>query len=92
MEFLNKKASKDENWKFWIQFVLNDCMAFISLYLAVRSNNWNLRIASLKDMAPVFFAFNRPHYQKVISQHLSDLLVMPTDILDKLKAGSFAAS
>ena len=92
MEFLNKKASEDENWKFWIQFVLHDCMAFINLYLAARSNNWNLRIASLKDMAPVFFAFNRPHYQKVISQHLSDLLVMPTDILDKLKAGSSAAS
>ena len=54
-EFLNEKASNDENWKFWIQFVLRDCMAFISLYLAMRSNDWNLRIASLKDMAPIFF-------------------------------------
>ena len=91
-EFLNEKASNDENWKFWIQFVLRDSMAFISLYLAMRSNDWNLRIASLKDMAPIFFAFNRSHYQKLISQHLSDLLIMPTDILAKLKAGCFAAS
>ena len=91
-EFLHKKASEDENWKFWIQFVLHDCMAFVSLYLAVRSKSWDLRIASLKDMAPVFFAFNRPHYQKLISQHLSDLLVMPTDVLAKLKDGSFATS
>ena len=43
MKFLNKKASKDENWKFWIQFILHDFMAFISLYLAVKSNDWNLR-------------------------------------------------
>ena len=91
-EFLHKKTTEDENWKFWIQFILHDCMAFISLYLAVRSKNWDPRIASVKDMhAPVFFAFNRSHYQKLISP-LSDLLDIPTDILAKLKDGSFATS
>ena len=52
-------------------------MAFLCLYLAVRSGNVNLRAASIKEMAALFFAFNRPHYQKLISQHLSDLLTLP---------------
>lgn len=33
-------------------------------------------MASLKEMAPLFFAFNRLHYQKIILQHLSDMLTM----------------
>lgn len=53
--FIDKKASKDENWKFWTQFVMKDFMAFIGLYLAIRSDNWNLRMAALKDMALLFF-------------------------------------
>ena len=47
----------------------------------VRTGNWDLRVASLKDTAALLFAFNRPHYQKLIVQHLSDLLVMPKEIL-----------
>ena len=43
-------------------------------------------------MAALFFAFNRPHYQKLIVQHLSDLLVMPKEILEHLQSGKFVAS
>ena len=42
-------------------------------------------------MAALFFAFNQPHYQKLIMQHLSDLLVMPREILRHLGAGKFVA-
>ena len=45
-----------------------------------------------KGMAALFFAFNRPHYQKLIVQHLSDLLVMPKEILEHLQSGKFVAS
>ena len=43
-------------------------------------------------MAALLFAFNRPHYQKLIVQHLSKLLVMPKEILKHLQSGKFVAS
>lgn len=39
-------AAADTNWKFWIQFVFKDALAYIGLYLAIRSGNWLLRLAS----------------------------------------------
>ena len=92
VSFMTSKGSKDENWQFWGQFILRDCSVFLTLYLAVRTGNWDLRVASLKEMAALFFAFNRPHYQKLIVQHLSDLLVMPKEILEHLQSGKFVAS
>ena len=92
VSFMKSNGSKDENWQFWGQFILTDCSAFLMLYLAVRTGNWDLRVASLKEMAALFFAFNRPHYQKLIVQHLSDMLVMPKEILKDLQSGKFVAS
>ena len=45
--FLNDMANKDTNWKFWKQFVFEDMLAYICLYLAIRSGCWELRLASL---------------------------------------------
>ena len=73
---MTSKGLKDENWQFWGHFILRDCLVFLTSYLAVRTGNWDLRDASLKEMAALFCAFNRPHYQKLIVQHLSHLLIM----------------
>ena len=91
-QFVTKMASADENWKLWKQFTFEDCSAFASLYLAVRSGNWLLRVKSLKDMAPLFFAFHRPHYRKLISHHLADLVTIPSEILHHFQAGGFTVS
>ena len=91
-QFLTKMGSADENWKLWKQFTFEDCTAFTGLYLAVRSGNWLLRVKCLKDIAPLFFVFHRPHSQKLISQHLADLVTIPSEILQHFKAGGFTAS
>lgn len=91
-QFLTKMASADKNWKLWKQFTFEDCTAFTGLYLAVRSGNWLLRVKCLKDMAPLFFTFHRPHYRKLISQHLADLVTIPSEILQHFQAGGFTAS
>ena len=88
----NLHGIKGENWQFWGQFVLKDCSVFLTLYLAVRTGDWELYVASLKEMAALLFAFNRPHYQKLIVQHLSNLLVMPKELLKHLQSGKFVAS
>ena len=41
-------------------------------------------------MAPLFVAFDRPHYQKLIPNHLRDIAKMPRDVLKFLESGAFA--
>ena len=91
-EFLQKQANSDDTWKFWSQFVFEDAMGYVGLFLAIRSGNWNLRMACMKLMAPVFTAFNHPTYQKLISQHLADVLCMPPPVLAMLEQGAFVIS
>ena len=57
--FIQKMARTDDTWRFWVQFVFEDAMAYISL-LAIRSGDWDLRVASMKSMAAVFTALIIP--------------------------------
>ncbi len=85
-------AQLDYTWRFWIQFVFEDAMAYIGLFLAIRSGNWNLRMASMKKMASIFTAFDHQTYQRIISRHIADLIEMPTTILAMYQQGAFVVS
>ena len=75
--FLQKLSDTDSTWKFWVQFVFQDAQAYISLYLAIRSGDWNLRMASQKLMSPIFSAFDHVTYMKLIAQYIADVLSLP---------------
>ncbi len=78
-------ASKEgPNWKFWSNFVKSSCSSYIALFCAIRSGNWDLRLASIKRMVPVFTAYDRPTYRKVLPQHLADCILLPAYILKDL--------
>ena len=79
--FIQKLALSDDTWRFWIQFVVEDLMADVCLFLSMRGEDWRLRVAGIKKMAATFTAFNHPHYVKLISRHLHDLLCMPQSLL-----------
>ena len=90
--FIQKLGRTDSTWRFWIQFVFQDLMAYMGLFLAIRSGDWHLRKASIKQMAPIFSAFDHIHYRRLISKHLSDLLTMPQSILTMFEQGAFVVS
>ena len=90
--YIQKMARTDDTWRFWVQFVFEDVMAYISLHLAIRSGNWDLRVASVKSMAAVFTAFDHITYQKLITQHLEDIATMPAPILTMFRQGAFVVS
>ena len=91
-DFIQKMARIDDTWRFWVQFVFVDAMAYISLFLAVRSGDWDLRLAGVKATAPVFTAFDHNTYQKLISQHLEDIATMPAPITAMFRQGAFVIS
>ena len=91
-QFLSTMSNSDNTWKFWIQFVFQDAMAYMMFFLAMRSGNWLLRMASIKLMVPIFSAFDHNTYQKIIGQHIVDVLNMPHNILTMFKQGAFVVS
>ena len=75
-EFQNFTAIQcavDENFKFWHKFIHQDCFAYISLYLAIRGENWTLRNYSIKMMAPLFYVVGSRYYYKLLPYHFADL-------------------
>ena len=85
-------AKESLTCKFWAQFLFEDNLAYIAMYLAIRSGNWHLRMAAIKYMAPLFTAFDRIKYQKLISQHISDIFNFPNEVLCHLVEGGFTVS
>ena len=49
-------------------------------------------MAAIKTMAPVFSAFDRPTYRKLIPQHLADCLLLPEEIQAHFDHGGFTVS
>ena len=60
-------------------------MPYIGLFLAIRSENWELRMASLKSMAADLTAFDHPIYQKLITRHIVDIFSFPKVLLEYFK-------
>ena len=69
IDYITVMASKDSNWKFWKDFVFYHAFSYIYLFLSIRGGVWKLQLAGIKEMAPLFAAFDRTHYQKVIPQY-----------------------
>ena len=90
--FLSMMEEKDLNWKFWKQFVFVDALAYVGLFLAIRSGNWKLRVASIKLMASIFTPFDHQTYRRVIAQHLADIKSMPDNIISTFRKGGFTVS
>lgn len=82
---------RDDTWKFGADFVFCNCYNYIGLYLAIRGSNWKLRVSSLKQMAPIFAAFDRDIREKR-PNHLADIQKYPQEILRCFEAGGFTVN
>lgn len=87
--YVTEQSKLDDTWRLWANFILADCFCYVSLYVAIRMSSWDLRIGSLKSMASLFSAFDRPCYQKLLPQHISDIANYPSDVIECFRAGGF---
>lgn len=92
VKYCKEMSDKYETFKFWNQFLFNDCLCYIHLWIAIRSGNWNLRNAAFKAMAPLFYAFDRQNYSYLIPAHIRMLHTLPEYILDHFRSGAFVCS
>ena len=83
---MNDLRDKDDTWKFWINFLFNDCQAYVGLYIAICCGMWTLRLASLKKMGPVFTAFDR---LKILPHEVASL---PNVVRQCLSRGGFVCN
>ena len=88
--YMENLSKKNQTVRFWYQFLRTDCFAYIALFIAIRYRSWDLRTGSMKQLAAIFSAFDRPIYQELIPQHLSDISNMPSNIMHHLRKGSFS--
>ena len=92
ISFVENLACRDDTWKFWYGFVFHDCLAYVGLYLAIRGSTWSLCMASLKEMCPLFTAFDRVNYLKILPQHFAEILCLPENIRHCLEKGGFVCN
>ena len=76
--------------EFWAQFVFRDFFCYFGLYLA--EGSWKLRIASMKQMALVFLAFNRDYYAHILPYHLAEIQCSPPVVLTCLEKGGYTVN
>ncbi|SMN12414.1 hypothetical protein SPBRAN_864 [uncultured Candidatus Thioglobus sp.] len=88
-KFITKQGEADDTWQFWSNFVLTDCFGYVCLFIAIRTSNWDLRVSSLKNMIPLFSAYDRPCYQKLIPDHIADIECYDQQILTCFREGGF---
>ena len=89
-KYMHTMCQKQDTIRFWYQFFNIDIMAYFGLYLAIRYRNWQLRNGSIKLLAAVFTAFDRPIYQQLVPRHILDILTSPTALLELLEKGGFS--
>ena len=85
--YVSKQAELVDTWKFWLSFIFTEGLVYIQLYMAIRCQNWEMRVSSLKLMPPTFKPYDRTTYQKLIPHHLAELQKLPPSIVNKLKQG-----
>lgn len=62
------------------------------MFYSIRGGIWDLRLYAIKQIGPLFAAFDRPHYQKLIPCNLHEVLLMPQEVIEHFESGAFVCS
>ena len=90
--FCDSMGEQNDTWHFWREFLTKSMLPYLGLYFSMRSEQRDLRLGSLKMMAPIFHAFDSSNYIHNIPNHIAKMLCLPPSLLDHFKNSGFVAS
>ena len=67
LKWLTLRAASDSNWEFCVNVVFRDAFSYFSWFYSIRGAIWSLRLHAIKQIGPLFAAFDWPYYQKLIN-------------------------
>ena len=71
--------------------VLNDFLVYVSLFISIRTGNWNMRVAGLKMAAIRFVRSGAVLYKWLILRHLADISSYPACIVNRMQVGGWVS-
>ncbi|PIK47536.1 hypothetical protein BSL78_15588 [Apostichopus japonicus] len=71
---------------------LHSCSHYVTLFLAMRLRQFDLRNISVRNLTPIFHAMDRPTYLKLVPFHMAAMKQYPPDILEYFQKGAFSVS
>ncbi|KAJ8036249.1 hypothetical protein HOLleu_20166 [Holothuria leucospilota] len=92
MSYFQVMGQADATSHFWLDFIHRDMFHYISLFLAIRLRQFDLRNAAVRKLTPIFYAMDRPIYLKLVPFHMAAMKQYPSEILEKFAEGAFAVS
>lgn len=84
-------SGQNEVSQFWCKLI-HFLMVYFAYYMAIRSGNWFLQNACIKQACDLLFAYPRDRYEVLAVQTLSDVLTYPTVIIQQFELGHWTAS
>ena len=84
-------SNEDEISRFWANSLLM-LNTYVGYYVAIRSGNWLLRNACLRDSLPLLFAYNHNKYEELSTMAIMDALTLPNDLLQTFLNGGWTVS
>ncbi|GFS26387.1 hypothetical protein ElyMa_007052500 [Elysia marginata] len=86
-----KKGKYGKTAQFWYEY-LEKVWNLILLFVATRTNNFDLHIASLQKLCPLLFSMNNQNYAKYLSLYTITLLNLPENAKGLLRNRGFSVS
>ncbi|CAB1121562.1 unnamed protein product [Ectocarpus sp. CCAP 1310/34] len=65
--------TKHKTFGQWADFLLSDGMAYLAVYIGIRTGDFDLREAAIRKIAPLFLGYNKNLCHALCIQHLADI-------------------
>ena len=88
-DFEKNGCANDDQFALFFD-IIEDFLPY-SIYIAIRSSNWELRISALKIMAPRFMRSGAVTYKWLVLIHLADFKSYPSKKIERMRSGGWVS-